>query len=150
MPHCYVRVVPSPAGICPSCNKNINDHTGASIDFTRLVISPRDALPPNCYLCNSPATRRIKVRRSVVTGSGVHPIVAVLTFLLSLPLGMIRIFHSGNRYTYSIVIHLPQCKGCASTKEPQPEFVDLEQGAMTFIVHKSFAGRVSTQNRSNQ
>ncbi len=148
-PHCYVRMFPSAAGVCPSCNKNIHDCTDAAPDLTRVDISPLDILPGNCLECDRPTTRRVKVKRSKVEGNGDHPLLTALLSLILLPFGWIRIGSSGQRYSLSMKILVPQCDGCASSGIPEPEYVDFEEGRMSFVVHKHFRERVRSMKESS-
>jgi hypothetical protein len=147
-PHCYTRVVPSPDGVCPACTKNVRELGAGNPDLTRMQISAQDRLPPNCYLCDSPTTDTVRIRRTVVKGSGAPTVVRLFLAVVT-PLWAVA-FANSTRFRHSVKIRVPQCAACASRTRAEPAYVDFEQAKFTFVVHKAFRDRVQRMNERPQ
>lgn len=107
-----------------------------------MVIPDTMQLPAVCYLCNIPTDRRVRV----VNRYDLDKEPTLLNFLSS----MILVFQSRVYYSEygdmdgtspTVAITLSQCKACSKKGKPKPVYVDFENMAMTFIVHKGFKQR---------
>ena len=109
-----------------------------------MQIRVEDRLPPNCYLCDSPTTHTVRIRRTVVRGTGAPAVVRL--FLYMIPSLLTLLFANSTRFRHSVKVRLPQCTACASRRRAEPAYVDFEQARFTFVVHKAFRDRVQRLN----
>jgi hypothetical protein len=144
-PHCYARVLPSEAGICPSCQKDIHDTRGANPNIKPLIVYEGRRLPNYCMLCNAPTENFIKISDRVEEG-GDSPLAKIVIFLGALLL-LLTLRHLFIRYgpsgkQQSVIVRVPICGECLKAGRPKPIFVDFHKRSMTFLVDRGFRERV--------
>src|SRR5262249_50044120 len=137
--HCFCRVIPLPQNICPSCLTSLSDGSDAEPVKVSMVVREASGRPAHCYLCASPTTRYVSVRRSM-KGDGDGPLVRLLTLVFSWPLFLLTFKPSTRR---SFEVHLPQCSECGARERPEPLHVDFERFEMTFVVSRVFRHRAA-------
>lgn len=141
-PHCYRRVIPSDDGICPACQRNMNEASGSDPNKVLITLAPRDKLPGVCHECGSP-TRHLK-KLSVSSepeGTFLAGGVAqrVLGHLLDhTPLGLFnRLEQIKNQVVISLA--LPTCERCVKKiRSITPRYIDFDSRRVDVLVHKEF------------
>ncbi len=150
-PHCYVKVIPSQEGICPSCRQNTRDLSGTDPSRGSLSIHEHERLPDLCFQCGVRTSQRVRVsrRRYDENDPAPTPLAAVLLNLFTLLGGYI--FLGGTRQVMRVRILLPQCRSCARQQgPPDPRYVNYESHNMTFVVNKAFRNEVYLLRRGHE
>ena len=145
-PHCSMRVFVGSDGLCPSCSADTNDLEGADVLRTRVRLREWSELPPRCCQCAAPTDRRVDVVQSQTRGgeSGLAKVALLFAALLS-PVKALALLAGSGGETRRFSVSLPLCLSCETASGvPEPVHVNFEEGAISFLVHRSFAEGVRT------
>ncbi len=142
-PNCYTHVIPTSAGECPACRKDMTSAAGTESDKTSFSINHAAKLSPYCCGCGCHADRYVKVARHISrerderdSSNDVLTVLILTVGWIVLPL--VWMFGLRHRIGDVIVVRMPQCNVCASNGPPIPISVNSEELRMTFVVHKQF------------
>lgn len=131
---CWTSVVPSSAGICPSCRRPV----GGASSHVPLRVRSGSALPASCAVCNGDA-RRVKKWKASYSPVG----------QLSLPIfgGVLAWF--AHAYDASrrlgVRIAIPLCDECELVREPRADF---GSATIEIIVDVRFAARCRLEGQA--
>ena len=150
-PHCFLRVIPKPDQVCPSCNQSMEANSNPDLDL--VEISAGESLPCVCYNCGLPSqsTKPIKIwQREEVFVENTVPIasalLAVFSFLL-LPFTMFASQSGTTNVDMSTSLRVPTCLAC---NEQEPKIIGPAQSraAIKIVAHKRFLSALQL-HRSN-
>lgn len=138
-PHCYVRVLASADGSCPSCGEDTR-RPGVGPQRALLALLADEPLPERCLQCGHPTDRTtfVKYRREAEGDSAPSWFVALLMSALALMVGYI-FFWLRTKASSHLEFRLPQCEDCRRTQgSPQAQHVDFPGHRASFIVSQAF------------
>ena len=149
-PHCYLLVGVNADGICPNCQKDVNDLSEIDQTKSPLILSGDPVMPKRCCLCGESTKRKVKVSKVIAhdynEGRSTADDDVWLWNLVSLLFGsIIAIFSllffwstkSPSRSTMKVEYQLPQCEKCSSTSI-DPIEVDLAKFTMKISADNRF------------
>ena len=150
-PHCYRKVILKADGRCPSCGRDFNDRSGMDATRVVLVVRPSTQVPPLCFNCARPATKRaVQVISNVEKGRGLQRWALARTFGKLIP--FFNLFTSFNdaKNDISFQVMLPICNACRRKKVPiRIDFYDLVERQVHFVVHRALAEATRAMNAPN-
>lgn len=136
-PHCYTRVMPSSSGICPACQKNINERP-ALPDMTQELIDTRWRPPAICMICGEPAEEHVDVIFTRVSPTQGERIALGGAFGAVLLLVRALLWLIGRTLKQRVAFSAPVCCAHRSSQLLKPVEIDWSNGYFTFIVHRIF------------
>jgi hypothetical protein len=140
-PHCYRKVVPSQAGECPSCGKNVGVAPSSGNRKRLLVIRGGESLPNICFSCAGSAHRFVIVKISNVDAA---TSLRRSLFSILVPLGRLFTAFDSAKSDRFLSVKLPVCDNCRRRKvKPEVQSFDLESREVRVIVHEQFLDSVS-------
>jgi hypothetical protein len=151
-PHCFLRVLPSADGFCPSCGQNTLHEP--SRPLVAVTISTTTRFPQNCHRCNA-HTRDVATVSAHFSAEHFvedkHGAVRILLGLFSfflLPITLVLGQESGTRRTYGrIDYEIPTCPDCRASETRIIESIP-EQSKIRIAVHRDFATKLTEHLKS--
>ena len=150
-PHCLTSVLPSPAGICPACRRNVIEHRQNTDSFVTARIECGEPLPPVCTCCGSKANHWYRlVIREPESAAGESPhvrfIARVVKLLTIWCYGLVAVVVERWLPKPGLRFSLPRCESCIRTS-PVHTYANFAENWARLVVHRDFESALAEERR---